>query len=122
MKSKKWVGVHARCSESLHDSINERAKAEGKKTSKLIVQILENGIGKEVISVDVLPLIQELKALRLSLVPIGSNMNQLALTFNTQQFISRDQLQINHKDLVAELKKIIISIRSIESELYRGNR
>jgi hypothetical protein len=118
----KWNGVSARCSLALSGAIEKEVKRSGKRRQKVITEAIEKGLGISAPSIDAKPMIEELKALRLTLVPIGGNMNQVAHAFNSQQYLNRDDLKTNHEKITLELKKIIISIRGIERELYRRSR
>ena len=110
-----------RLGEDLEKELLEAARAEGlgergrsKIIKRAVTQYLRAGdLGR----VD--KLVTAVEALRRTLAPVGSNLNQLALAFNTHGHLDRDELAATHEAARREFRELMQLLRAIADELGR---
>lgn len=66
--------------------------------------------------------IEELNAIRKEIAPIGSNLNQIALAFNSNDHLDGEDLAVVHSDLQRQFAEMTKVLRELRNGIFKHIR
>jgi hypothetical protein len=67
-------------------------------------------------------IVEELNAIRKEIAPIGSNMNQIALAFNSNDHLDGEDLTVVHSDLQRQFAEMTKVLRELRDGIFKHIR